>query len=97
MKSRSCFEFTGEEEFFQGHFPGAPILPGVIQLELAVKAAQELIGGEKTLKAVKKMKFTGVIQPRQKIELEVEGENLEYSYRFLKGEKTCSSGILEFC
>ena len=27
------------EEFFQGHFPGAPIMPGVLQIEALAQAA----------------------------------------------------------
>ena len=27
------------EEFFQGHFPGAPIMPGVLQIEAMAQAA----------------------------------------------------------
>ena len=37
-RGRHCF--SGDEAFFRGHFPGDPIVPGVILLELA---AQPLI------------------------------------------------------
>ena len=30
---------TMNEEFFQGHFPGAPIMPGVLQIEALAQAA----------------------------------------------------------
>ena len=30
---------TFNEEFFQGHFPGAPIMPGVLQIEALAQAA----------------------------------------------------------
>jgi beta-hydroxyacyl-ACP dehydratase FabZ len=30
---------TGSEEFFQGHFPGAPVMPGVLLMESLAQAA----------------------------------------------------------
>lgn len=93
MRSKKCFKFTGEERFFRGHFPGAPILPGVVQLELAHKAAEEMLGMPLVLKAVKRMKFVNVIEPTDEVTLELDGER-EVNYRFLKGDKVCSQGVL---
>jgi len=35
--------FTGKEDFFRGHFPNMPILPGVIIIELAAQVSAFLI------------------------------------------------------
>src|SRR6185503_9696369 len=34
---------TGSEEFFQGHFPGAPVMPGVLLMEGLAQAAGILL------------------------------------------------------
>ena len=34
---------TANEEFFQGHFPGAPVMPGVLIVEAMAQAAAVLI------------------------------------------------------
>lgn len=96
MKSRKCFEFTGEEAFFDGHFPGAPVLPGVVQLKLAVEAVEEMLGHAVTVRQVKRMKFVKVIEPNTGFEVEVEGDERSVVYRFLKEGEICSSGVLEF-
>lgn len=82
--------------FFQGHFPEAKILPGVMQLQLAHRLAEEMLGKELTLKAVKKMKFVKVVEPTDRIAIELEGELGEIAYTILKGEEVCSSGVLVY-
>lgn len=93
MKSSKCFKFTGEEYFFQGHFPSSPILPGVMQVEFAHRFVEEVVGRKLTVKAVKKMKFVNVITPVDEVTLEIEGDQ-NVSYRFRKGDLICSSGVL---
>ena len=36
---------TVNEEFFQGHFPGAPLMPGVLMIETLAQAATLLLLG----------------------------------------------------
>ena len=36
------FHLTGEEGFLKGHFPGNPVMPGVIQIEAMAQAATVL-------------------------------------------------------
>ena len=36
---------TVGEEFFQGHFPGAPLMPGVLMVESMTQAAAFLLDG----------------------------------------------------
>jgi len=38
--------FTGEEDFFQGHYPDYPIVPGVLLCEAAMQAGAIYISGE---------------------------------------------------
>jgi 3-hydroxyacyl-[acyl-carrier-protein] dehydratase len=46
---------TMNEHFFQGHFPGHPIMPGVLIVEALAQAACVLLGGR--LKAENKLAF----------------------------------------
>ena len=89
------FKFDGSEFFFQGHFPEAPVLPGVIQLSIARELAEELVGAPLKLKAVKKMKFAHIICPGDEVKVAVsrKGEN-SFVYELTKGGLTCSSGVL---
>ena len=43
MKCTAIKNLTMNEEFFQGHFPGHPVMPGVMQLEAMAQTASVLI------------------------------------------------------
>ena len=89
--------FDPAAPYFQGHFPEAPILPGVAQLGFAVRCAASLVGGGAVLKAAKKLKFMHVIEPGVTVRLKLERKaSGEIAYAYLAGEVLCSSGVLEF-
>lgn len=73
---------TINEEFFQGHFPEAPIMPGVLILEALAQAGGILIHQkgfhEKTavLLSINRAKFRRPAMPGDEILLEVHGNHL---------------------
>lgn len=89
--------FTGGEHFFQGHFPGMPIMPGVQQLGLAVENAKKSFGFDGAVKMAKKLKFVHIIEPGHDIVLVLEKKGgSEVKYEFREGDALCSSGTLVF-
>jgi UDP-N-acetylglucosamine acyltransferase len=66
---------TINEEFFQGHFPGAPLMPAVLMIESFVQAATMLIlGGEKKrvyLRGVNDARFRRQVVPGDRLRVEV--------------------------
>jgi 3-hydroxyacyl-[acyl-carrier-protein] dehydratase len=69
------------ESFFQGHFPGAPIMPGVLQIEAMAQAAAilgietlELAGTGKLVffMGIENAKFRAPVTPGCLLDLEVE-------------------------
>ncbi len=71
---------TINEPFFQGHFPGKPIMPGVLQIEAMAQAAGFVIAvsDEKLEPAnvlfmnVDKVKFRRPVVPGDRLEIHVE-------------------------
>jgi 3-hydroxyacyl-[acyl-carrier-protein] dehydratase len=68
------------EQFFQGHFPGRPIMPGVLQIEALAQAAAilaietlELAGSGKLVyfMAIDEAKFRAPVEPGCLLELNV--------------------------
>lgn len=63
----AVWHLTGEEAFFKGHFPGNPVLPGVLQIESMAQAATLLTKiAMKDEVAGKRPAFMGVEQCRFK-------------------------------
>lgn len=70
---------TVNEEFFQGHFPGAPLLPAVLMLEALAQAAAILLldregappAGRVFLRGVNGAKFRRQVVPGDRLRLEV--------------------------
>lgn len=72
-------DVTGEEDFFRGHFPGRPIMPGVLIIEalaqagaVAVLSAPERSGKLALFGAVEKARFRRSVVPGEVLRLEVD-------------------------
>jgi 3-hydroxyacyl-[acyl-carrier-protein] dehydratase len=57
---------------FDGHFPGAPVLPGVVLLDEAIRAIELDDGGDPRCWRVASMKFLRAVTPGETLALERE-------------------------
>jgi len=70
---------TVNEDFFQGHFPGSPLMPGVLLIEALTQAASLLVlervgatpNARATLRGVNDAKFRRQVVPGDRLRLEV--------------------------
>ncbi len=70
---------TGNENFFQGHFPGYPVMPGVLQIEALAQASALFVIYKFKLKnkpvyfmALNNVKFRSQVFPGDTLRLEIE-------------------------
>jgi len=66
---RLTLDITNELIWFRGHFPGFPVLPGVVQLRWAVELSQEHFGHASPPREIMRLKFKSIIVPPVAIEL----------------------------
>lgn len=98
--------FTGEEWFFQGHYPNNPIVPGVILCEILGQSAcglfqDQLEGKLPYFTGLDKIKFYHPVRPGDEITTRVELYRQMGNIYFLKaeghvGETKVVSGQLSF-
>jgi 3-hydroxyacyl-[acyl-carrier-protein] dehydratase len=74
---------TATEWFFQGHFPGQPIMPGVLQVEalaqtMGVYVAQQPGFGDRLglFASIEECRFKRIVTPGDQLRLEVTMERL---------------------
>jgi acyl-coenzyme A synthetase/AMP-(fatty) acid ligase len=60
--------------YFQGHFPGTPILPGVVQLDWALTLGRQYFNLPPVFLGMRALKFQNVIRPGSDIVLELKYE-----------------------
>lgn len=83
---------------FEGHFPDTPILPGVVQLDWAMRWAQDMFGIAAPFRGVDALKFQHVVRPGCHLQLSLEHlpAKSAVAFRVTDGERTCASGRLMF-
>ena len=88
--SESTYTFKEDEAFFAGHFPGNPIVPGVILIETMAQAGGAAlvhinkIGKDKLffLASISKAKFKKMVLPN--IQLRIKIKNLRVSPNMIR-------------
>ena len=99
---------TATEWFFQGHFPGLPVMPGVLQVEalaqtMAVYVAQQPGFGDRIglFAGIDEVRFKRIVVPGDTLRLEITMERL--GSRFGKGRgvatvdgEVACEGLLSF-
>ncbi len=97
---------TGEEGFFKGHFPGYPVMPGVLIVEalaqvgaVSVLSLEDNKGKLAFFGGIDKAKFRRQVRPGDRLKLEVEiikckgPMGVGHAVATVDGEKACEAEI----
>ncbi|MCI9553076.1 3-hydroxyacyl-ACP dehydratase FabZ [Acutalibacter intestini] len=105
-KSQGKYQVRGDEFFLQGHFPGNPVVPGVIQCEMLAQSACVLLIGQAEgmtplFTGLQNVKFRGQVKPGDVFESQCELVRSRGQFYFAKGTgrvngKVCVSAEFSF-
>jgi acyl-CoA synthetase (AMP-forming)/AMP-acid ligase II/3-hydroxymyristoyl/3-hydroxydecanoyl-(acyl carrier protein) dehydratase len=83
---------------FAGHFPGLPILPGVVQVDWAMRLAAEQVPAVRTLASIEQLKFKAPVPPGALLGLtlthDASRHRVQFAYRL--GDRDCTSGVIVY-
>lgn len=93
---------TVNEEFFNGHFPGAPMMPGVLQVEAMAQSACVMLMKkhvDDTTKnlvvftGIKNAKFRKSVVPGDQLKMEVKLVNMRRNFVTMEGTATVNGNV----
>lgn len=90
---------TGDEDFFKGHFPGNPIMPGVLLQEALFQSGALLMsaksgGGLGVVTRVQNAKFKNMVRPLDELVMEVELVEQVSNASYMKGKTTVNGKVV---
>ena len=86
-----------ELDYFRGHFPDRPILPGVVQTHWAINYGADYLGLPRRIKKLEVIKFKNLIRPEMDLELKLELKpNGKLAFSYLCDENVMSSGRIVY-
>ena len=83
-------------EHFRGHFPGFPILPGIVQLDWAVQLGRRHFPGLTSSTGVDNFKCQALVFPDAELILELRRDDSGLHFRYFDARRTYSSGKILF-
>ena len=86
-----------DSPWFDGHFPGEPILPGVAQIGIVFDAIRKAHNQELKVSSVRRVRFKRIIRPDDQLKIiavPLKQETDSYSFRILVQDETVCSGVM---
>jgi len=77
-----------------GHFPGRPIVPGVVLIDCVLREAEHWLGRSLGVTALPQAKFTAPLLPQEPAHLQLQLDGSELRFRIARAETLIAQGTL---
>jgi 3-hydroxymyristoyl/3-hydroxydecanoyl-(acyl carrier protein) dehydratase len=77
-----------------GHFPGRPIVPGVVLLDCVLREAEHWLGRSVHVTALPQAKFTAPLLPQERAQLQLQLDGSELRFRIARADTLIAQGAL---
>lgn len=78
-----------------GHFPGRPIVPGVVLLDQVIASAEQWLQHPVRVASIRQVKFLAPLLPAQEAAAELTLDGTELKFALKRGEETIAQGALQ--
>jgi 3-hydroxyacyl-[acyl-carrier-protein] dehydratase len=94
MRSETTLHIAPDHPAFAGHFPGTPIVPGVVLLDAAIHAASQLLGATRSCQ-VGSAKFLSAVGPDEVLTLSIDTTSTGGAqFEITSGDRKVATGTL---
>ena len=94
---RADVQVPADSPWFDGHFPGEPVLPGLAQISMVFDMIQKASGGAWCVSGVSRIRFKRIVRPEERLEIiavPLAKQTDAFSFRIqVEGELACSGVI----
>ena len=90
---RATLRVPGTHPALPGHFPGRPIVPGVVLLQCVLDEAERWLGHAVSVRALPQAKFSAPLLPEQDAELELRLTADELRFSITRDAQVLTQGL----
>jgi 3-hydroxymyristoyl/3-hydroxydecanoyl-(acyl carrier protein) dehydratase len=91
-KHQATFLIAADHPSLPGHFPGTPVVPGVVVLDHVLQAAQRWQNREIRARGLKQVKFHSPLLPDQRADVSLEIDSGTLTFRVTRDEQPVAQG-----
>jgi 3-hydroxymyristoyl/3-hydroxydecanoyl-(acyl carrier protein) dehydratase len=95
MTHECVLQIAADHPALPGHFPGAPLVPGVVLVDHVVLAAEQWLGQALSVAALTQAKFNAPLLPAQMARIRLQLKHRELRFSIVDGNITIAQGVLQ--
>ena len=91
-KHQAMFVVAADHPSLPGHFPGTPVVPGVVVLDHVLQASERWQGRRLSARGLKHVKFHSPLLPGQRADISLEIEGSALTFRVTRDDQPVAQG-----